>query len=68
MKGELEFSMTADEIRHHERWDGNGYPDGLTKEEIQNLSGSQFDSEIADVFISIPRKEQQEPHQKKKAA
>ena len=75
-------------LKHHERWDGRGYPHGLEKEEIpiecrilavvdaydamtndrpyartksheeaiQELkdgSGSQFDSQIVDVFIAV---------------
>lgn len=37
-------------------------------DEIQNLSGSQFDPEIADVFISVIRKQPKEFRQKAKAA
>lgn len=38
-KSAKELSMIADMIRyHHERWDGKGYPDGLTKESIPLLS------------------------------
>lgn len=34
-----ELKGIADEIRHHhERWDGNGYPDGLSRESIPLLS------------------------------
>lgn len=34
-----ELKSIADEIRHHhERWDGNGYPDGLSCESIPLLS------------------------------
>lgn len=34
-----ELRGIADEIRHHhERWDGNGYPDGLSRESIPLLS------------------------------
>jgi len=86
------FNMWTDEQRivkhHHERWDGNGYPDKLKGEEIPFLSrimsvadvydaltsdrsyrkrlqedvavriirenaGSQFDPEIADVFLKL---------------
>jgi putative two-component system response regulator len=87
--GAVEFLSLAKEIArwHHERWDGTGYPDGLTGENIpvsarlmavadvfdaliskrvykdalpfeavheiiRSASGSQFDPEIADVFLS----------------
>ena len=34
-----ELRQIAEEIRHHhERWDGNGYPDGLSRESIPVLS------------------------------
>ncbi len=34
-----ELNVIADEIRHHhERWDGQGYPDGLSRESIPLLS------------------------------
>lgn len=34
-----ELKQIAEEIRHHhERWDGNGYPDGLSRESIPVLS------------------------------
>ena len=34
-----ELKEIAEEIRHHhERWDGNGYPDGLSRESIPLLS------------------------------
>lgn len=34
-----ELKQIAEEIRHHhERWDGNGYPDGLSRESIPILS------------------------------
>ncbi len=34
-----ELKEIAEEIRHHhERWDGNGYPDGLSRESIPVLS------------------------------
>lgn len=84
-----ELSSIADLIlKHHERWDGKGYPLGLSKndipiecrilavvdaydamtnlrpynqvrtheeaiEEIKRCSGTQFDPEIVDIFISI---------------
>ena len=35
----VDFSSVADEIlAHHERWDGEGYPNGLEKDEIPLLS------------------------------
>ena len=35
----VELKGIAEEIRHHhERWDGNGYPDGLSRESIPLLS------------------------------
>lgn len=35
----MELRQIAEEIRHHhERWDGNGYPDGLSRESIPVLS------------------------------
>lgn len=38
-KSNSELKVIATEIRHHhERWDGNGYPDGLSGEEIPMLS------------------------------
>jgi diguanylate cyclase (GGDEF)-like protein/putative nucleotidyltransferase with HDIG domain/PAS domain S-box-containing protein len=82
-----EFSEIADHIlQHHERWDGNGYPNGISGEaisieariiaiadaydamttdrtygntlskaeavsEIQICSGTQFDPDIAKIFI-----------------
>lgn len=38
-KSSENFADVADAIRHHhERWDGKGYPDGLTRESIPLLS------------------------------
>jgi len=39
LKGVRQFSHIADYIlRHHEKWDGTGYPDGLEGENIPSLS------------------------------
>nr|WP_148235746.1 HD-GYP domain-containing protein [Thermaerobacter marianensis] len=86
-------SMAAWVRSHHERWDGNGYPDGIASdsiplqarilsvvdafdamldgrpyhrsrrtikmalEEIERGAGAQFDPELADLFISMVRRE-----------
>ena len=53
--GEKPFYQTAREIArsHHERWDGNGYPDGLSKNDIP-LSARIVS--IADVFDALTNK------------
>lgn len=53
--GEKPFYRLAREIArsHHERWDGNGYPDGLTK---INIPLSARIVSIADVFDALTSK------------
>jgi HD-GYP domain-containing protein (c-di-GMP phosphodiesterase class II) len=50
--GEIEFLSDASQIvrSHHERWDGNGYPDGLAGEEIP-LAARVFT--VADVLDAL---------------
>ncbi len=39
-------------LHHHERWDGNGYPDGLTGEEIPRLSRILSVADAFDAMIT----------------
>ncbi len=49
-----EFSGIADMVRfHHERWDGNGYPDGLSGEEIPLLSRIISIVDAYDAMVSV---------------
>jgi putative nucleotidyltransferase with HDIG domain len=47
------FSAIADAVRHHhERWDGNGYPDGLGEDEIPLLARVVHAAEVFDLFTA----------------
>lgn len=49
-----EFSGIADMVRfHHERWDGKGYPDGLSGEEIPLLSRIISIVDAFDAMVSV---------------
>jgi putative two-component system response regulator len=39
-------------LRHHERWDGTGYPDGLTGEEIPLQARMMAIADVYDALIS----------------
>ncbi len=53
-KSTPELSGIADMIRHHhERWDGEGYPDGLSKESIPMLSRIISVVDSYDAMISV---------------
>ena len=49
---DIEFLAEASKVvrSHHERWDGNGYPDGLAGEQIP-LNARVF--AVADVFDAL---------------
>ena len=48
----VELKQIAEEIRHHhERWDGKGYPDGLSRESIPVLSRVIA---VVDAFAAVP--------------
>jgi HD-GYP domain-containing protein (c-di-GMP phosphodiesterase class II) len=47
------FEGIADAVRHHhERWDGNGYPDRLAGEDIPLLSRIIHVAEVFDLFTA----------------
>jgi HD-GYP domain-containing protein (c-di-GMP phosphodiesterase class II) len=47
------FQEIADAVRHHhERWDGNGYPDQLTADAIPLLARMVHVAEVYDLFTS----------------
>lgn len=50
----VEFLALAKEIAHwhHERWDGNGYPDGLCGDEIPISARLMALSDVFDALIS----------------
>lgn len=60
VQSSLDFLATAKEIalHHHERWDGSGYPDGLTAEEIP-LSARLM--ALADVYDAMTSKRPYKP-------
>ena len=47
----LEYAKTL-AYRHHERWDGNGYPDGLKGEEIPLQARMMSIADVYDALIS----------------
>ncbi|MFW6001660.1 MAG: HD domain-containing phosphohydrolase, partial [Halanaerobium sp.] len=62
-----EFAPAAKYIKaHHERWDGNGYPDGLKAEEIPLLS--RIISIVDSYDVMINGRPYKEPISKKEAA
>ena len=52
--GEDSFLSTAREIAftHHEKWDGTGYPNGLSKEEIPISGRLMALSDVYDALVS----------------
>lgn len=45
--------IVAGALYHHERYDGNGYPEGISGKEIPLCAGKQFDPDIVQVFITM---------------
>ncbi|MGE5516874.1 MAG: two-component system response regulator [Bacteroidota bacterium] len=60
----LEFLTTAKEIArfHHERWDGNGYPEGLSGDDIPVSARLMAVADVYDALISRRVYKEDVPH------
>ncbi len=63
--GEDSFLQTADEIalNHHERWDGNGYPQGFREDEIPIPGRLMAVADVYDAIISPRGYQSALPHE-----